>query len=98
MKLSVYIVLSILFVSTIYYNIQFTDARQLRKTDDHDHHFTVGHTEDFAPTSPGNSPGIGHKMKEDKENVERFKDDFKPTTPGHSPGVGHSVKNNEPNV
>lgn len=72
----------------------------MRKTDDqdHDHHFTVGYTDDFGPTSPGNSPGIGHKMKENEENVEVYKDDFKPTTPGHSPGVGHAVKNNEPNA
>lgn len=82
----------------VVYKIQFTEARQLRKTDgqDHDHHFTAGYTDDFGPTSPGNSPGIGHKMKETNESVEGFKDDFKPTTPGHSPGVGHAVKNNEP--
>ncbi|KFK28366.1 hypothetical protein AALP_AA8G506000 [Arabis alpina] len=83
----------------VFYNIQFTEARQLREADDgqdHDHHFTAGNTEDFGPTSPGNSPGIGHKMKENNEIAEGFKDDFKPTTPGHSPGVGHGVKNNEP--
>ncbi|CAA0412543.1 Precursor of CEP6 [Arabidopsis thaliana] len=101
MKLSVYIILSILFISTVFYEIQFTEARQLRKTDDQDHddhHFTVGYTDDFGPTSPGNSPGIGHKMKENEENAEGYKDDFEPTTPGHSPGVGHAVKNNEPNA
>lgn len=100
MKLSIYIILNILLISTLFYKIQFTNARQLRKTDnqDPDHHFTVGYTDDFGPTSPGNSPGIGHKMKEDKENAEGFQDDFKPTTPGHSPIVGHAVTNNEPNA
>lgn len=99
MKLSAYIILTILFISMVFYKIQLTEARQLRKTNGqkHDHdHFAAGYTDDFGPTSPGNSPGIGHKMKENSEHVEVFKDDFKPTTPGHSPGVGHAVKNNEP--
>ncbi|EOA14549.1 hypothetical protein CARUB_v10027787mg, partial [Capsella rubella] len=53
MKLSIYIILSILSVSMMFNNIQFTDARQLRESNDHqDHHFTVGNTDDFAPTSP----------------------------------------------
>ncbi|CAA7056914.1 unnamed protein product [Microthlaspi erraticum] len=98
MKLSTYTILTVLFISIVFDKVQLTEARQLRKADgqEHDHdHFTAGYTDDFGPTSPGNSPGIGHKMKE-SENVDGFKDEFKPTTPGHSPGVGHAVKNNEP--
>ncbi|KAH0900360.1 hypothetical protein HID58_049928, partial [Brassica napus] len=89
MKLSTNIILTILFISM---------ARQLRQTDgdDPDHHTSAGYTDDFGPTSPGSSPGIGHKMKENNEFVEGFKDNSKPRTPGHSPGVGHAVKNNEP--
>ncbi|CAH8318833.1 unnamed protein product [Eruca vesicaria subsp. sativa] len=62
--------------------------REERKspTMDGQDHFKTGTTEDFAPTTPGNSPGMGHKKG----------DDFKPTTPGHSPGVGHAAKNDEP--
>ncbi|KAF8045179.1 hypothetical protein N665_5488s0001 [Sinapis alba] len=62
------------------------EARELPKTDGQEYHYKTGTTEDFAPTSPGNSPGMGHKKG----------DDFKPTTPGHSPGVGHAVKTDEP--
>ncbi|KAE9597606.1 hypothetical protein Lal_00008594 [Lupinus albus] len=60
----------------------------------------------FRPTSPGDSPGIGHKYAEEmKEMVviqspdvrvhvnEGTKNDFKPTDPGHSPGVGHAFQN-----
>ncbi|CAH8339913.1 unnamed protein product [Eruca vesicaria subsp. sativa] len=96
MKLSTYSILTILFILMVCYKIRYTEARQLREADsaDRDHHFTAGNTDDFGPTYPGNSPGIGHKLKENNEIVEGFKYDF--TTPGHSPGVGHSVKNNEP--
>ncbi|KAL1214361.1 Precursor of CEP9 [Cardamine amara subsp. amara] len=66
-------------------DLEPTEERPLQKTNDQDH-FKTGSTDDFAPTSPGNSPGMGHKKG----------DDFKPTTPGHSPGVGHAVKNDEP--
>ncbi|KAK7309221.1 hypothetical protein RJT34_05773 [Clitoria ternatea] len=60
----------------------------------------------FRPTTPGNSPGIGHrKFGEDKDmkvvgalvqspdvKVSVTKgNDFRPT--GHSPGVGHSGEN-----
>ncbi|CAE6075755.1 unnamed protein product [Arabidopsis arenosa] len=62
-----------------------TEEIRLQKLNGQDH-FKTGSTDDFAPTTPGNSPGMGHKKG----------DDFKPTTPGHSPGVGHAVKNNEP--
>ncbi|ESQ45473.1 hypothetical protein EUTSA_v10010927mg [Eutrema salsugineum] len=61
-----------------------TEDRQLLKMDGQDH-FKTGTTDDFAPTSPGNSPGMGHKKK----------DDFKPTTPGHSPGIGHAANNDK---
>lgn len=66
-------------------------------------------TNAFRPTSPGGSPGVGHRVitSEDNKmkrmvvqspNVEGFvtegsKDDFKPTDPGHSPGVGHAYPN-----
>lgn len=95
MKLSAYI---ILIISIVFDKIQYYEARQLQ-TDgkDRDHQFTAGYTDDFGPTSPGNSPGIGHKMRENNDTVEGLKDDFKPTaTPGHSSDVGHAVKNNEP--
>ncbi|ANM63933.1 unnamed protein product [Arabidopsis thaliana] len=62
-----------------------TEEIRLQKMNGQDH-FKTGSTDDFAPTTPGNSPGMGHKKG----------DDFKPTTPGHSPGVGHAVKNDEP--
>ncbi|XVF17717.1 hypothetical protein REPUB_Repub10bG0147700 [Reevesia pubescens] len=64
------------------------------------------HEDDFRPTTPGNSPGVGHSFAEDEEDVEQkpgsisssngmhsiagTKEDFRPTNPGHSPGVGHS--------
>ncbi|KAH0864682.1 hypothetical protein HID58_081893 [Brassica napus] len=66
-------------------NFEPTEERKSPKMDGQDH-FKTGTTEDFAPTTPGNSPGMGHKKG----------DDFKPTTPGHSPGVGHAIKNDEP--
>ncbi|XP_018455564.1 precursor of CEP6 [Raphanus sativus] len=95
MKISIYIVLTILFISMACYKIQYTEARQLRETDsaDREQHFTAGNTEDFGPTYPGNSPGIGHKLKENNEIAEGFKDDIKPMTPGHSLGSGHVVNN-----
>ncbi|KAH6788263.1 DNA-directed RNA polymerase II subunit RPB1-like protein [Perilla frutescens var. hirtella] len=63
----------------------------------------VSYTETFQPTTPGNSPGVGHYSVGQKHNTEvngkRFTtltgktDGFQPTTPGHSPGVGHSIGN-----
>ncbi|KAK7251065.1 hypothetical protein RIF29_33940 [Crotalaria pallida] len=65
-------------------------------------------TNAFRPTTPGSSPGVGHKKfgGEDLKamvvvqspNVkvhvtEGSKNDFAPTTPGHSPGVGHAYQN-----
>ncbi|CAA2961206.1 precursor of CEP9-like [Olea europaea var. sylvestris] len=48
---------------------------------------------DFRPTSPGKSPGIGHSFPAQKDNVAGKTDDFRPTGPGHSPGIGHSFAN-----
>ncbi|KAJ6740289.1 PRECURSOR OF CEP1-RELATED [Salix purpurea] len=60
--------------------------------------------DDFEPTTPGHSPGVGHihadKDQDDSEDVDRKAPSsgssteragaaFKPTKPGHSPGVGH---------
>ncbi|KAJ6740295.1 PRECURSOR OF CEP5 [Salix purpurea] len=60
--------------------------------------------DDFEPTTPGHSPGVGHihadKDQDDSEDVDpkapssgsstgRAGATFKPTKPGHSPGVGH---------
>ncbi|CAH8361972.1 unnamed protein product, partial [Eruca vesicaria subsp. sativa] len=54
-------------------------------------------TNDFAPTDPGNSPGIGHppRLSDDFKVVKVLKkndestNDFAPTDPGNSPGIGH---------
>lgn len=81
-----------------------TEARKMRKTDG-ENHYKAGSTDDFAPTLPGNSPGVGHR----KGNAEGFQDDFKPTegrrlqktndfaptTPGNSPGIGHKKGNGD---
>ncbi|CAA7019417.1 unnamed protein product [Microthlaspi erraticum] len=75
-----------------------TEARKMRKTDGQNH-YKAGSTDAFAPTLPGNSPGVGHR----NGNAQGFQDDFKPTegrrlqktndfaptTPGNSPGIGH---------
>ncbi|CAJ1942765.1 unnamed protein product [Sphenostylis stenocarpa] len=69
----------------------------------------AAYTNAFRPTTPGNSPGVGHRKfaPEDKDmkakevvhspNVkyvtEGTTNGFKPTNPGHSPGVGHSQQN-----
>lgn len=56
--------------------------------------------DDFRPTTPGNSPGVGHHFVEGSGTaaggrsvhyVKGLKDDFRPTTPGHSPGIGHAL-------
>ncbi|KAL1569427.1 hypothetical protein AAHA92_00908 [Salvia divinorum] len=58
---------------------------------------TLSHTETFQPTTPGNSPGVGHSFATKYHSMEEVKagktDGFQPTTPGHSPGVGHSMGN-----
>ncbi|KAL0343658.1 UNVERIFIED_CONTAM: hypothetical protein Sangu_1253200 [Sesamum angustifolium] len=63
----------------------------------------VYHSDSFQPTTPGNSPGIGHSFAGKKHNTQAKAQDFtsatgqtdgfQPTTPGHSPGVGHSFGN-----
>ncbi|KAK7263118.1 hypothetical protein RJT34_30703 [Clitoria ternatea] len=59
-------------------------------------------TNAFRPTTPGGSPGVGHRkvaqamvavQSPDLVADEGSKDDFQPTDPGHSPGVGHSHQN-----
>ncbi|XP_027346507.1 precursor of CEP9-like [Abrus precatorius] len=65
-------------------------------------------TNAFRPTTPGSSPGVGHRKFEDKDvkamvavqspDVKVYAagattNGFKPTDPGHSPGVGHSQQN-----
>ncbi|KAJ0040787.1 hypothetical protein Pint_28088 [Pistacia integerrima] len=63
---------------------------------------------DFRPTTPGNSPGVGHKhAKDEEEEKEIFpptsfgestasdKNDFQPTTAGNSPGAGHKHPKDE---
>ncbi|CAL5367015.1 unnamed protein product [Camellia sinensis] len=64
--------------------------------------------DDFRPTTPGNSPGVGHLFSGQKEDAPTNSksngtgishsaadntDDFRPTQPGHSPGIGHSFQN-----
>ncbi|CAK8562391.1 unnamed protein product [Lathyrus sativus] len=65
------------------------------------------HTYAFQPTTPGNSPGVGHRyFTEEKSKktvvqspdhsisvIEDTKNEFKKTDPGHSPGVGHAYQN-----
>ncbi|KAJ7952882.1 Precursor of CEP9 [Quillaja saponaria] len=48
----------------------------------------VVYTDDFRPTSPGNSPGVGHKHRTDEEHVGVG---LKAAEVGHSPDVKHSV-------
>ncbi|KAJ8770646.1 hypothetical protein K2173_021293 [Erythroxylum novogranatense] len=58
---------------------------------------------DFRPTTPGTSPGVGHPLESDEIDtkvssaihsstnhfISEQNDEFRPTKPGHSPGVGH---------
>lgn len=60
--------------------------------------------DDFRPTTPGNSPGVGHsfqglnKTPQHNTNSEYVQyttgsvSDFKPTGSSQSPGVGHTVE------
>ncbi|KAL3833356.1 hypothetical protein ACJIZ3_008092 [Penstemon smallii] len=57
-------------------------------------------SDDFRPTTPGTSPGIGHSFNDSmKQKAQDFTsvtgntDDFRPTGPGHSPGIGHALRN-----
>ncbi|CAI9780768.1 unnamed protein product [Fraxinus pennsylvanica] len=61
---------------------------------------TYNYVNDFRPTNPGNSPGIGHNFEAENDVVEpktpppasgKNTDVFRPTTPGHSPGFGHPL-------
>ncbi|KAL3725964.1 hypothetical protein ACJRO7_030930 [Eucalyptus globulus] len=60
--------------------------------------------DDFRPTTPGSSPGVGHSFvgskkggaeakapsnNEERLTITEILGDFRPTGPGHSPGVGH---------
>lgn len=64
--------------------------------------------DDFPPTTPGNSPGIGHSYAEHNVEIQPKGagngpgvhhstagniNDLPPTGPGHSPGIGHSFQN-----
>ncbi|XP_065876250.1 precursor of CEP9 [Euphorbia lathyris] len=65
-------------------------------------------TDDFRPTSPGYSPGVGHpkavSTTSQSDHIhhtivgkeeESSTDDFRPTEPGYSPGVGHPMEVSE---
>ncbi|KAM7251449.1 hypothetical protein ACFE04_023332 [Oxalis oulophora] len=61
----------------------------------------VTYVDTFRPTIPGNSPGVGHRLEQNKEDVTEpgSREDFRPTDPGRSPGAGHHPiqgKNKEP--
>ena len=73
---------------------------------------TAVYDNDFQPTPPGHSPGVGHPFVTTEEDIQpkelgsvrhsvtAHKDDYRPTEPGHSPGVGHSLEkpNAEPYI
>ncbi|KAF8008135.1 hypothetical protein BT93_K1965 [Corymbia citriodora subsp. variegata] len=67
--------------------------------------------DDFRPTTPRSSPGVGHSFiglkkeavqtkarsgNEERLTVTGTLDDFEGTRPGHSPGVGHVFQSEEP--
>ncbi|XP_057419286.1 precursor of CEP9 [Lotus japonicus] len=66
----------------------------------------ASYTNAFEPTTPGNSPGVGHRSFAGEDNkmvaaqspdvgvsvTQGSESDFKPTDPGHSPGVGHAYQ------
>ncbi|KAF8018609.1 hypothetical protein BT93_H3490 [Corymbia citriodora subsp. variegata] len=67
--------------------------------------------DDFRPTDPRSSPGVGHsfvglkkeairpkgpRTDEERLTVMGTTDEFQSTRPGHSPGVGHAFQNEEP--
>lgn len=94
---------------TVCLGIQTTQGRQLKVTSEEklshgdDAKRTVSppdvsRVDSFQPTTPGNSPGVGHSFAGKKQKAEvkvtaGKPDGFQPTTPGHSPGVGHSIGN-----
>ncbi|KAG8497513.1 hypothetical protein CXB51_008870 [Gossypium anomalum] len=68
-----------------------------------------GYKEDFRPTTPGSSPGVGHSFAEDVEDIAERKPpsisvqgNGNRSIAGHSPGVGHAYpngsQNSEPNA
>ncbi|KAB2094636.1 hypothetical protein E1A91_A02G177600v1 [Gossypium mustelinum] len=68
-----------------------------------------GYKEDFRPTTPGSSPGVGHSFAEDVEDIAERKPSSisvqgngNRSIAGHSPGVGHAYpngsQNSEPNA
>ncbi|KZV45995.1 hypothetical protein F511_10685 [Dorcoceras hygrometricum] len=93
------------------YNQIVTEQRQTIPPMTHSNEFgssDISHSNDFRPTQPGNSPGVGHSFTGRKDSVqaevkshesgvthtvEGSTDDFRPTGPGHSPGVGHYYQN-----
>lgn len=61
----------------------------------------AAYKDDFRPTTPGNSPGVGHKFTNKREQPAKARNLVtagRPTAPGHSPGVGHvlQVQNAKP--
>ncbi|GAB4848954.1 hypothetical protein Ancab_003768 [Ancistrocladus abbreviatus] len=64
------------------------------------------HIDDFRPTAPGNSPGVGHRLEAGKADTKAFVespdlkwiDDFRHTTPSDSPGVGHPFVSGTNNI
>ncbi|OWM66240.1 precursor of CEP9-like [Punica granatum] len=73
----------------------------------------LANMDDFRPTNPGSSPGVGHALEDFMKKAGPRKglqhinvDDTHPLTgsrttgPGHSPGVGHAAGNvnSEPKV
>ncbi|KAJ8625107.1 hypothetical protein MRB53_033637 [Persea americana] len=67
------------------------DGQELSGGVQHYHTSTVIDVDNFQPTSPGHSPGIGHS-KVDHYNTSTVMDvdNFRPSGPGHNPGIGHS--------
>ncbi|KAF8018610.1 hypothetical protein BT93_H3491 [Corymbia citriodora subsp. variegata] len=99
-------------------NDDHSDAREetVPSPTAHDQAANLGDSEavykdDFRPTTPGSSPGVGHSFiglkkeavhpkapsgDEERLTVTGTPDDFEATRPGHSPGVGHAFQNEEP--
>lgn len=67
------------------------DGHELSGGMQHYHASTVMDVDNFRPTAPGHSPGIGHSLVENYHaSADIDVDNFRPTAPGHSPGIGHS--------
>lgn len=97
--------LSVIFV-TLVQQVPFSEGRKMKFVKekgvmqtpndvvDHHHPATLSSSipDDFSPTNPGRSPGVGHKANNQKVQTlsSSTPDDFSPTNPGRSPGVGHS--------